>query len=498
MDTNFTNLQEKFTQFKGSSWSFLILLWKNRNLKFISGFLMILITIGVVHYVLLFDGSKAPKDITDKELSNLRTSFNNVTHISDPLLREYKIQQSAKQFNMTVDNYRRLFDIYRRNKEFLPDYPENRLSVPSWFQWLFVELTPNKRRELLKNWVFIALEKGVLVTAAIALVNYFRELPTRKKQANYQAYQAWHILHSEKGQVVSQGRIIILEDLNKDHFSLAGVNANGADLTRIHLNEADLNRANFQGANLRFAQLQQANLQQANLQQANLDNADLREADLQGGTLQKANLLGADLREAKLDNANLEGAAYNLKTKFPQGFNPAKQKMILIEPNHNLSNAKLENARLEKANLMGADLIEANLRGANLKEALLVKAFLVKANLIGTNLVHAKLMGANLTGANLVDANLMEASLKEVYLTEANLEGANLEQANLEKANLEEANLEQAKLKGANLNDANFKGAKNLTREQVKAAKNWEKAHYDSYFRQQLGLPSLNPISLKS
>lgn len=497
MDTHLTKLQNHFTKFTNRAWPFLIL-WKNCNFKFISGFLMLLITVGAVHYVLFFDGSK--KHITkvqDEKLNNLRTDFNNVSHISDPLLREYTIQQSAKQFNMTVDNYRRLFDIYRRNKESLPDYPENRLSVPSWFQWLFVEMTPNKRRELLKNWVFIALEKGVLVTAAIALLNYFRELPIRKKQANYQAYQAWHILHSEKGQVVSQGRILILEDLNKDHFSLAGVNANRADLTRIHLKKADLKNATFQGAILQFAQLQQANLQKANLQQADLDNADLQKADLQYAMLQKANLIGADLREAKLDNANLEGAAYNLKTKFPEGFQPAKQKMILIEPNQNLSNAKLENARLEKARLMGADLTQANLMGANLKEAFLVKATLIRANLIDTCFVDANLLDANLMGANLMGANLIGAYSKDIYLGTANLEAANLEKANLEKANLEGANLEKANLKGANLNDASLKGAKNLTTEQVKAAKNWEKAHYDLDFQRQLGLLSLNPISPK-
>ncbi|MFM6219918.1 MAG: hypothetical protein ACKPDM_06040 [Dolichospermum sp.] len=40
---------------------------------------------------------------------------------------------------------------------------------------------------------------------------------------------------------------------------------------------------------------------------------------------------------------------------------------------------------------------------------------------------------------------------------------------------------------------ADFMGAKNLTPEQVKSAKNWEKACYDPELRIKLGLPPENP-----
>ena len=40
---------------------------------------------------------------------------------------------------------------------------------------------------------------------------------------------------------------------------------------------------------------------------------------------------------------------------------------------------------------------------------------------------------------------------------------------------------------------ANFIGAKNLTAEQVKSAKNWEKACYDRELRIKLNLPPENP-----
>jgi uncharacterized protein YjbI with pentapeptide repeats len=81
--------------------------------------------------------------------------------------------------------------------------------------------------------------------------------------------------------------------------------------------------------------------------------------------------------------------------------------------------------------------------------------------------------------SNLYRANLSRADLERTILSKANLERANLSQANLYRAILSEANL-----KGAIL-----KGAKNLTPEQVKAAKNWEQATYDLHFREKLGLP---------
>ncbi|MFM5999270.1 MAG: hypothetical protein ACKPE1_18835 [Dolichospermum sp.] len=40
---------------------------------------------------------------------------------------------------------------------------------------------------------------------------------------------------------------------------------------------------------------------------------------------------------------------------------------------------------------------------------------------------------------------------------------------------------------------ADFMGAKNLTPEQVKSAKNWEKACYDPELRRKLNLPPENP-----
>ena len=162
-----------------------------------------------------------------------------------------------------------------------------------------------------------------------------------------------------------------------------------------------------------------------------------------------------------------------------------------------LSNLDLNSADLSLANLSGAKLYNANLSGANLEGANLKDAKLSHTNFSGANLSrtdlsrtdlsHTNFSDANLSGANLEGANLLLAVLSNFYIRGDNLEGINLSGANLEGANLKDAklsdaNLKDAKLSGANLKGANFTHAKNLTVEQIKAAKNWQQAKYDPNF----------------
>jgi uncharacterized protein YjbI with pentapeptide repeats len=56
-----------------------------------------------------------------------------------------------------------------------------------------------------------------------------------------------------------------------------------------------------------------------------LDEADLGRDALNGSTT----LLGADLTGASLVRTKFDGAVYDLRTKFPAGFDPAKHGMML-------------------------------------------------------------------------------------------------------------------------------------------------------------------------
>jgi uncharacterized protein YjbI with pentapeptide repeats len=192
----------------------------------------------------------------------------------------------------------------------------------------------------------------------------------------------------------------------------------------------------------------QIDLSQAYLVGANLSSAYLVGANLSSANLSEAYLVGANLSEANLSSAYLVGA--------------------------NLSEANLSSANLSEANLSRASLSEANLSRASLSRASLVGAALSHANLSSAHLIDANLSSTSLIAANFSSAHLIDTSLSRAYLSEANLSSADLEGANLE---------------GADLRYAYLKGAKNITPDQIKQAKDWEKAYYDADFREKLGRP---------
>ena len=181
------------------------------------------------------------------------------------------------------------------------------------------------------NWALInIIEHVFMLSLIVGVILYFMEAPTRRKQAQY---DAWRVITSNEGKTGSGGRIQALQDLNKDGVDLSGVDLHkaflrGISLQQAHLSEADLSKANLGGAHLSEADLSKANLGAAFFSGANLSKADLSEADLGGANLSGAHLSEADLSEAYLGWANLSGA--------------------------NLSEADLSEADLSKANLSGA------------------------------------------------------------------------------------------------------------------------------------------------
>ncbi|MEH1949509.1 MAG: pentapeptide repeat-containing protein [Nostoc sp.] len=159
----------------------------------------------------------------------------------------------------------------------------------------------------------------------------------------------------------------------------------------------------------------------------------------------------------------------------------------------NLSSANLSNANLSSANLSNANLSSANLIDADLSSAKLSSATLSSANLSDADLSSADLSSADLSSAYLFSADFSSANLSSVNLSYADFSYANFSGANLIGADLINTNFSGANLIDANLIDADFSYAKNLTPEQVKSAKNWDKAKYDKDFRAKLGLPPEPP-----
>lgn len=175
----------------------------------------------------------------------------------------------------------------------------------------------------------------------------------------------------------------------------------------------------------------------------------------------------------------------------------------------NLSQANLEGINLtgldERANINrdNISLIEIN-NFTNLKQINLSRANLRRTNFTAINLENANLSGADLRGATLNGADLQLVDFKKADFRGANLIGADLQLADFKEADLRGVNfsgsyyeyfskkitkLSKANLSGANLEEANLVEVEDLTPEQIKAAKNWEKAYYNPEFRKLLGLP---------
>lgn len=102
-------------------------------------------------------------------------------------------------------------------------------------------------------------------------------------------------------------------------------------------------------------------------------------------------------------------------------------------------------------------------------------------------LLLAHLEAAEFTGAHLEEARLSGADLKGAYFAGADLRGAHLEGAYVCRTNELVLLLlnHPAELDSPSVR---LERAKNLTVDQVRRAKNWETAHYDAEFAEQLGL----------
>jgi uncharacterized protein YjbI with pentapeptide repeats len=247
-------------------------------------------------------------------------------------------------------------------------------------------------------------------------------------------------------------------------------------MVRYELKSLDLQQRDLHCVNLMDIDFNGANLSRANLSGANLSRANLNNTSLNNTNLSRANLSGANLNNASLSGAHHSEVNLNgLLSEFYEGFTDLR--------GANLSRANLSGANLYGANLSGADLSRANLSDVNLSGADLSRANLSDVNLSGADLFATNLSSVFLRNANLRNANLSGANLSRTDLVSADLSGAYLWGTNLRGANLVVTNLTNADLLSTDL-----LGAIGLDLKQVKLAKNWEKAKYDSKFRKKLGL----------
>lgn len=175
----------------------------------------------------------------------------------------------------------------------------------------------------------------------------------------------------------------------------------------------------------------------------------LAESDLQGANASGAFFIGSDLRESHLQYADLSEA--------------------------DLRTANLYKACLQAANLTRADMRNSNISGANLKDAMLV----------GAKLADARLVGIETNAAT----NFKSAHLERVHFDGATLSNVQFDGANLQSAYFPASTLENTQFFDADIAKADFRGAIGLEVDQIKQARNWEKAFFDDEFFMALGLP---------
>lgn len=167
---------------------------------------------------------------------------------------------------------------------------------------LWLEPDLNKRewrnvlRLLLSNAETLAIVTGVAV--------YLREVPDRKEQKYYQAWQVIDSNAIDRGHKyhVSFARNKALKDLNREGVSLEGINLSGADLKGLDLHGAILRKSNLNNANLSNANLNNADLSGASVVGTIFDDADLRNATF---TSDNNGLSDKQLDRAKLCNTTL-------------------------------------------------------------------------------------------------------------------------------------------------------------------------------------------------
>jgi uncharacterized protein YjbI with pentapeptide repeats len=156
--------------------------------------------------------------------------------------------------------------------------------------------------------------------------------------------ERWNKMDSVEREAVGGLQKIDLSRCDLTGVNLRRVNCRGGNFEKANLSRADLvlatfHRVNFKGAKLKEVEADCVRMASANLEGANLrggkfpysgfQKANLRSADLTGADMKHANLKGADLTGAVLTNVNFEKAHYDVKTIFPQGFQPIAAGMLL-------------------------------------------------------------------------------------------------------------------------------------------------------------------------
>jgi Pentapeptide repeats (8 copies) len=301
------------------------------------------------------DSSELPKgknEPTDKqasapepdEVKKLQDSFDRVYNGPNKLRHEYDLRFEAKQVGMEIEEYRRWYELSSK--------------PPTWRSrfWRWTGIAEKKGWDLMTGIsipLFVFLGGGLFTyfnnqqQQNIAdekqkdevLKNYFDNIKSLILDEKHPLQKSKK--YDERRSIARTLTLTTLSQLTKDNQEIKHGNNQRkgfviqflweSGLTKgptpiVSLRKADLTGADLTGADFLLADLNGADLSGANLSGANLSEADFLLADLNGADLGATNLRGAnlenaDLTKAFLSRADLSGAIYDVKTKWPHGFN---------------------------------------------------------------------------------------------------------------------------------------------------------------------------------
>jgi uncharacterized protein YjbI with pentapeptide repeats len=183
------------------------------------------------------------------------------------------------------------------------------------------------------NQLGAALLGATIVALAVLVSEYLvstqmREIDNQNslaaRERRLRREEAEEVLERQRGERIDKWVLQFMASFQQDlrRIDLSGRDMSGLYLGACNFLRANLKGTNLSGANLSGAYLAWAYLSEATLKDADLGDADLAGAGLEGADLSGANLCGTNLTRADLTSVTLDGARYDFRTVWPEGFEP--------------------------------------------------------------------------------------------------------------------------------------------------------------------------------
>ncbi len=372
---------------------------------------------------------------------------------------EYELIAKAQKIGLEPEQYRKIF------KEF---YTERRIlkNLDNWIEDTSFFSLVQRFTTLVGVTTLVVSAITFLPTQQAQKKNDLVRNQIEQERANY---EAWGIVNSNrvdnKGKLIyaSSGRITALQNLNKNHVFMQGLEIPEVFLIGINLEGANLYRANFRGSDLYKANFNSIPAQKPNSPHCSwlgwthaLDCKSEDELKERVSDLERISFRGAILYRTQFNNGvKLFRADFR---PFYREDSPSNQSLEL--PNllpiecfdkRILQCTRAVNAEFKNAELMSADFTKADLRGAKFDKA---------------NLHCAIFQGAIFNSIPTEDPNLPDGVLPTSFV------GADLTGADFRNLAV----------------PASTDKVRGLSVEQIKKANNWQKALYSPELIKELGL----------